>query len=100
MTHTVPSTTSAEQCPPWCVKEDQHDVHWGRVARARNVSIRLVLDDTWDKPRLYIGHYRVFEDRSAILLPLREADDMANLMTHLKHADIAALIRQAEDGAR
>lgn len=84
-------------CPPWCGRESEHDLHTRHAGRAGDVSVSLVLDDAWDRPRLLIQHYHTGEDRSAVLLPLHEAEDMASLMTHLGHGDIARLVRDAAE---
>lgn len=87
------------KCPEWCSKAGTHDLHLGRGVRAGDVDVRLVLDDSWDKPRIYLGHYRVPGDQSSVMFPLCEAEDMAKLMAHLGHEDIAALIRETVRGA-
>jgi hypothetical protein len=83
-------------CPPWCGKtEPGHDTHTRHLPRTGEVGVSLILDGTWDRPRLLIGHYRTFEDSSSVLLPWREAGDMAKLMAALGHEDIAARITEA-----
>lgn len=86
---------AATTCPPWCAKtEPGHDCHT-RHYRAGDVNVSIILDGTWDTPRLLIGHWRTAQDRSAVYVALREAGDMAKLMAALGHEDVAALITQA-----
>lgn len=84
--------------PSWCRREDEHDLHT-RHYKAGDVNVSLTLDSTWDKPRLLLGHYRAWEDKSNVWVALSDAEDMAKLMAALGHEDIAALITQAAEVA-
>lgn len=105
---TTDSTALAQtvsSCPAWCQRctrqhgsHDESFFHIGPLHEAGQAHARLVKDDDWDRNplRLIVGHYVKYpDDESAVLLPLGEAEDMAKLMAHLGHEDLAAAIRQA-----
>ena len=46
---------TATTCPPWCGRESEHDLHTRHAGRAGDVSVSLVLDDAWDRPRLLVS---------------------------------------------
>lgn len=90
---------SSMTCPPWCKRppgeEHVHRTAHHYASETYEFSASVLLDEFWDKPRLFIYHPGMPTGSYGVLIPLNQAADMAQLMTALGQPGAAAAITRA-----
>ena len=94
----------SEHCgrAPWCKKPpgEEHETHQTDYHYAGEFSASVLLDESWDEPRLFIYHPDMPTGNYGVLIPLNQAEDLAQLMTALGQPGAAEAITRAVAAAR
>jgi|SRR5579875_2020433 len=90
---------SSPACPAWCAKSGEHDTHTrhfpGGGKSTEDTYVSLILDGSWDAPRVLVWHGDSAPSDGMMLARLADAADLAELLARLGHKTLANVIRQA-----